>query len=98
MFQGTNSHDRKIGAEALLLNLIDRGAIGLTTTHDLALTGIAAESQGRAANVHFEDVLQDGELIFDYKMKPGPVTHSNALALMKAVGLPVNTTGRLEDG
>jgi hypothetical protein len=89
LFQGTNSHDRKIGAEALLLNLIDRGAIGLTTTHDLALTAIAEQSGGRAVNVHFEDEFRDGELIFDYRMKPGPVTHSNALALMKAVGLPV---------
>ena len=97
LFQGTNSHDRKIGAEALLLNLIDRGAIGLTTTHDLALTAIADQSGGRAVNVHFEDELRDGELIFDYRMKPGPVTHSNALALMKAVGLPVNTIGRLAD-
>ena len=87
----------KIGAEALLLNLIDRGAIGLTTTHDLALTAIADQSGGRAVNVHFEDELRDGELIFDYRMKPGPVTHSNALALMKAVGLPVATIGRLED-
>ena len=89
LFQGTNSHDRTIGAEALLLNLIDRGAIGLTTTHDLALTAIADQSAGRAVNVHFDDELKDGELIFDYRMKPGPVTHSNALALMKAVGLPV---------
>jgi len=97
LFQGTNSHDRKIGAEALLLNLIDRGAIGLTTTHDLALTAIADQSGGRAVNVHFEDELKDGELIFDYTMRPGPVTHSNALALMKAVGLPVNTIGRSED-
>ena len=97
LFQGTNSHDRKIGAEALLLNLIARGAIGLTTTHDLALTAIADQSAGRAVNVHFEDELRDGELIFDYRMKPGPVTHSNALALMKAVGLPVSTIGRVAD-
>jgi hypothetical protein len=97
LFQGTNSHDRKIGAEALLLDLIDRGAIGLTTTHDLALTAIAEQSGGCALNVHFEDQLKGGELIFDYRMKPGPVTHSNALALMKAVGLPVRTVGRLED-
>jgi hypothetical protein len=97
LFQGTNSHDRKIGAEALLLDLIDRGAIGLTTTHDLALTAIAGQSGGRAVNVHFEDQLKDGELIFDYRMKPGPVMHSNALALMKAVGLPVRGIGRLED-
>ena len=96
LFQGTNSHDRKIGAEALLLNLIDRGAIGLTTTHDLALTAIADQSGGRAVNVHFEDQLKGGELVFDYRMKPGPVTHSNALALMKAVGLPVAHIGRLE--
>jgi len=97
LFQGTNSHDRKIGAEALLLTLTDRGAIGLTTTHDLALTAIADRSEGRALNVHFDDKLKNGELIFDYRMKPGPVTHSNALALMKAVGLPVNSIGRLED-
>ncbi len=94
LFQGTNSHDRKIGAEALLLNLIDRGAIGLTTTHDLALTAIADQSGGRAVNVHFEDELKDGELIFDYRMKLGPVTHSNALALMRAVGLPVESAER----
>jgi hypothetical protein len=89
LFQGTNSHDRKIGAEALIDSLIDRGAIGLTTTHDLALTAIAERSNGRIANVHFEDRLEGGGLVFDYRMKPGPVTHSNALQLMKAVGLPV---------
>ncbi|HKY19809.1 MAG TPA: hypothetical protein VJM31_01205 [Vicinamibacterales bacterium] len=92
LFQGTNSHDRKIGAEALLNSLVDRGAIGLTTTHDLALTAIAEQSAGRLVNVHFEDRLQDGELVFDYRMKPGPVTHSNALALMRAVGLPIANT------
>ena len=91
LFQGTNSHDRKIGAEALLGHLMERGAIGLTTTHDLALTAIADQSGGRAVNVHFEDELRDGELAFDYRMKPGPVTHSNALALMHAVGLPVES-------
>jgi DNA mismatch repair ATPase MutS len=69
--------------------LIERGAIGLITTHDMALAAIADRSRGRAANVHFEDELRGGELVFDYKMRPGPVTHSNALALMKAVGLPV---------
>ena len=89
LLQGTNSHDRRIGAEALLRSLIDRGAIGLTTTHDLALTAIADQSNGRAVNVHFEDELKDGEMVFDYRMWPGPVTHSNALALMKAIGLPV---------
>jgi hypothetical protein len=90
LFQGTNSHDRKIGAEALLNSLVNQGAIGLTTTHDLSLTAIADQSAGRIVNVHFEDQLRNGELAFDYRMKPGPVTHSNALALMRAVGLPVS--------
>jgi hypothetical protein len=90
LLQGTNSHDRRIGSEALLRNLIARGAIGLTTNHDLALTAIADHSGGRAINVHFEDQLKDGQLVFDYIMRPGPVTHSNALELMKAVGLPVD--------
>ena len=97
LFQGTNSHDRRIGAEALLNSLIERGAIGLTTTHDLALTAIADHAQGRAVNVHFEDQLREGELVFDYRMKAGPVTHSNALALMRAVGLPVALEGKLAE-
>jgi hypothetical protein len=92
LFQGTNSHDRAIGAEALLTSLVDRGAIGLTTTHDLSLTAMADRSGGRIVNVHFEDQLRDGELVFDYRMKPGPVTHSNALALMQSVGLPISRT------
>ncbi len=91
LFQGTNSHDRKIGAEALLNSLVARGAVGLTTTHDLALTAIADQPGGRVVNVHFDDQLVAGELVFDYRMKPGAVTHSNALALMRAVGLPVAT-------
>jgi DNA mismatch repair ATPase MutS len=91
ILQGTNSHDRRIGAAAILRSLIDRGAIGLITTHDLALTSIAEETGGRAVNVHFDDEFRDGQLVFDYRLKPGPVTRSNALALMRAVGLPISS-------
>lgn len=90
LFQGTNSHDRAAGAAAVLRRFLDRGALGLITTHDLALTSIADELGGRAVNVHFEDRFDNGELTFDYRMRPGPVTRSNALALMKAVGLEVD--------
>ena len=69
--------------------LIDRGAIGLVTTHDLALAEFADRLAPRAANVHFEDQLVDGAMRFDYRMRPGVVRHSNALALMRAVGLDV---------
>ena len=89
LLHGTNSHDRVIGAAGVLRALVDRSAIGLVTTHDLALTAIADQFGGRAANVHFDDRFEGDTLAFDYVMKPGPVTHSNALALMRAVGLEV---------
>jgi hypothetical protein len=90
LFHGTNSHDRLLGAEGVLRSLLDSGAIGLITTHDLALTAIADELAPRAANVHFEDCVEESAIIrFDYRMTPGPVTRSNALALMRAVGLEI---------
>jgi len=87
--QGTNSHDRRIGAEAIVRSLVKRGAIGLVTTHDLALTQIAEELSPLARNVHFEDQLIEGQLHFDYKLRPGIVQKSNALELMRSVGIDV---------
>lgn len=89
ILHGTNSHDRQVGAEAIVRSLVDRGAIGLVTTHDLALAHIAETLAPRAANVCFEDQLTDDKLTFDYHMRPGVVRKSNALALMRAVGLEV---------
>jgi DNA mismatch repair ATPase MutS len=89
LLHGTNSHDRLVGATGVLQSFLDRGAAGLITTHDLALTAVADQLAPRAANVHFEDVFEEGEIRFDYRMKPGPVTHSNAIALMRAIGLDV---------
>jgi DNA mismatch repair ATPase MutS len=68
--------------------LLARGAIGLVTTHDLALTELAGVD-GALANGHFEDQVKDGEIAFDYRLRSGVVAHSNALALMRAVGLRV---------
>jgi DNA mismatch repair ATPase MutS len=90
LLSGTNSHDRAIGAEAVLAGLVARGAAGFVTTHDLALTRIADGLGPRAANWHFEDQLIDGRLRFDYRLKPSVVTRSNALELMKSVGLPAD--------
>jgi hypothetical protein len=86
---GTNSHDRRIGAEALVRGLVERGAIGLITTHDLALAEIAHTLGDRAANVHFEDQIADGHIRFDYVMRPGVVRKSNAIELMRSVGLEI---------
>lgn len=89
LLSGTNSHDRKIGAGAIVRTLVERGGIGLITTHDLALANIAADFPGRAVNVHFEDTLDNGRLHFDYHLREGVVERSNALDLMRSVGLEV---------
>ncbi len=89
LLHGTNSHDRRLGASAIVRDLVQRGAIGLITTHDLALADIVAELGGKAANVHFEDTFENGAIAFDYRMRPGVVQKSNALALMRAVGIEV---------
>ncbi len=89
ILQGTNSHDRLLGAEALLAKLVDGGAIGLATTHDLELTNMVDRLGKRAQNVHFVDKVVDGEIRFDYLMQPGVVRTSNALLLMRKMGLDV---------
>jgi DNA mismatch repair ATPase MutS len=89
ILHGTNSHDRRVGAEGVVRGLIERGAVGLVTTHDLALARIVDELAPRAANVHFEDQLEGGKMTFDYRLRHGVVQRSNALELMRSVGLEV---------
>ncbi len=86
---GTNSHDRRIGAGCVARNLVERGALGLITTHDLALAHIAEEIQPPGANYHFEDQILNGKMSFDYRLRRGVVQKSNALELMRSVGLDV---------
>ncbi len=88
LLEGTNSHDREIGARGLILALLARPTLGLVTTHDLALAALAAE-EPRIRNVHLEDHIQGGDISFDYRLRDGVVTTSNALALMRLVGLKV---------
>lgn len=90
ILHGTNSHDRRIGADGVVRGLVERGAVGLITTHDLALSKMVDAMEERAAaNVHFEDQIVDGKIQFDYIMREGVVTKSNALDLMRSVGLDV---------
>jgi hypothetical protein len=87
ILQGTNSGDRRIGSEAILTQLLALGALGVITTHDLALTHIGRNSQGRVVNAHFRDQIADGKMVFDYVLKPGVVQGSNALDIMRLYGL-----------
>jgi DNA mismatch repair ATPase MutS len=89
ILHGTNSHDRRIGASAVVKGLVERGALGLVTTHDLALAKIADEMAPAIENVHFQDHLEQGRMAFDYRIREGVVEKSNALELMRAVGLDV---------
>ncbi len=89
ILHGTNSHDRRIGADAVVRGLVDRGAVGFITTHDLALSKLADALGDRAINVHFEDEIVDGKVHFDYIMRDGVVKKSNALDLMRSIGLEV---------
>lgn len=90
LLDGTNSHDRRIGAENLLRVLLERGTIGIVTTHDLALTEMAVSLGGAVKNAHFQDFVEDGAMRFDYKLRDGVVTKSNALELMRLAGLGVS--------
>lgn len=89
LLAGTNSRDRQVGGAAILRGLVERGAVGLASTHDLALAAVADGLGDRAKNVHFEDVLDGQRVAFDYRLRDGVVERSNALALMRAVGLDV---------
>jgi hypothetical protein len=89
LLQGTNSRDRRSGAEGIVRAFVARGAIGLISTHDLALTDISDLPQGALRNVHFQDELHDGRMTFDFKLRDGVVTKSNAMELMRSIGLEV---------
>ncbi len=89
LFSGTNSADRRQGAEAVVRRLLDAGAIGFVTTHDLALTHLSDVLGSRAANVHFADQHADGTVTFDYRMRPGVLRSGNGLAILRALGINV---------
>jgi hypothetical protein len=87
ILQGTNSVERSIAVRAVTRHLLDAGAIGAMTTHDL---GLAEEEPLKAAArfLHFSETLEpDGTMRFDYQLKPGLATSRNALRLMKMIGI-----------
>jgi DNA mismatch repair ATPase MutS len=90
ILQGTNPADRRQGAEQVIRGLIGLGAIGLVTTHDLPLTAVAECPGSRLANFHFSDQFEGNRLHFDYLVRAGVVPQSNALTLMRLIGLPVS--------
>jgi hypothetical protein len=90
VLQGTNSHDRRVGTEGVLRTLIRNNAIGLVTTHDLALTSLENVFPDRVRNAHFQERFEDDRLSFDYRLRSGVVTTSNGIELMKSIGLDIS--------
>ncbi len=89
ILHGTNTRERLIGARAIVRELLARGAMGAVSTHDLGIGDLEAELDGRARNVHFEEQVVEEKMTFDYKLREGLVQSSNALRLMKIVGIDV---------
>jgi DNA mismatch repair ATPase MutS len=89
ILHGTNSRERVLGACAVVRELLAKGALGAVSTHDLGITALGEELGGRVQNVHFEEQVADGQMTFDYVLRPGIVQSSNALRLMRAVGIDV---------
>lgn len=89
VLHGTNSRERQIGAKAVVKHLLSAGVIGAVSSHDLGLASLEEETAGVVRNVHFEEHVEDGKMAFDYQLKAGVVSTTNALRLMRMVGLPV---------
>ncbi|QNO15097.1 DNA mismatch repair protein [Alkalicella caledoniensis] len=89
IFKGTNSYDRHIGAKGLIVQLLDRGCMGLVSTHDLELEVMEKETKGLLKNYHFQEYYVDDEIKFDYKLKQGVSKTRNALYLLKLIGIDV---------
>ena len=89
ILHGTNTRERLIGARAILRELLAQGAMGAVSTHDLGLGDLEAEMPDHVRNIHFEEQVNGEVMTFDYKLRTGIVQSSNALRLMKIVGLDV---------
>jgi DNA mismatch repair ATPase MutS len=89
MLKGTNESDRHKGAAALIRQLVGNKADGILATHDIGLTELEEEFTPAIANYHFDGYIEGDKLLFDYKLKTGVCRSSNALELMKKVGIKV---------
>jgi len=89
LLQGTNSKDRRVGAEGVVRALVEAGAIGVVTTHDLALAEMEGLPAGSMRNMHFQDQIVDGQMRFDFTLREGMAMKSNGVELMRLIGLKV---------
>jgi hypothetical protein len=89
ILHGTNSLERQIGARWVLSRLLERGAIGVVTTHDAELCRLEPPLSERIEQKHFREHVEGGAMVFDYRLRPGPVQGGNALRVMRMLGMDV---------
>ena len=89
LFMGTNAKERQIASRQLLLMLLDLGAAGAVTTHDLSICELSKERPDTIRNVHFRDEVKDGEMTFDYRLREGVVQTTNALEVLRRAGVQI---------
>ena len=89
ILHGTNSEERQIGARWVLGQLIEAGATGAVSTHDMALCALPPSLMHDVRTVHLRESVEGERMTFDYKLRPGPVSGGNALLLMRSLGLDV---------
>jgi DNA mismatch repair ATPase MutS len=88
LFMGTNTRERQIASRQLMVMLLDLGAIGAVTTHDLSICELANE-RPLVRNVHFRDEVHGDDMTFDYTLREGIVTTTNALEVLRRAGVPI---------
>jgi MutS domain V len=88
IFRGTNNRERHIGSRAYIQALAGGYGVGIVSTHDLDLVKLDHEIEG-IHNAHFREDVAGGQMVFDYKLRPGPCPTTNALQIMRLAGLPL---------
>ncbi len=88
IYKGTNNRERLLGSAAFIRELISSNGLGLISTHDLELAGLGKELAS-VTNLHFQETVDDGQMQFDFRLRPGPCPTTNALRIMAKEGLPV---------
>jgi len=90
MLRGTNSRDKYLGSKVFVEKLIAEKTPALFATHDLQLADLKLTNQSTLRNYHFDITINNGEMMFDYKLKNGPCETFNAAILLKEIGLTLD--------
>ncbi len=90
MLRGTNSVDKYLGSRAIIKKLVRMDGKGMVATHDLQLSSLEGEFLGEIKNYHFDIRVDEGQMLFDYKLKIGECKIFNASLLLKGIGVDID--------